>query len=111
MSKKKEYIEPEVLDGNNKKGGKRFSKKSTNFNNDFVSKKINTNFSEIKRIFLLKGIFTIILYISIIAFIFFLLFGLIFLIFDTPFDYIVSAILLYFIIKGIFKMLNIFNIK
>lgn len=111
MNKEREYIEPEILSGNEKKEQKSFSNKSIDFGEDFVAEEMNQNFSGIKQQFLLKGIFVLLSYIFGILIFFFLLFSLIFLIFDNPFDYILSAILLYFMIKGIFKMLKIFSIK
>lgn len=101
MTKKdeKDFIEPEILNDDTPKKNK---------GEDFFSEKINDNFSGGKEQFLIKGILVLLPYILGTLLFFFLVFGLIFLVFDEPFDYILSAILLYFLTKGVLRIFKFF---
>jgi Fe2+ transport system protein B len=106
MNTEKEYIEPEVLEGNSKRS---FEKKAEDFGTNFSQDTMNEQRNNIKKQVFMKGGALLLPYILGALILLVLMFGIIFLLFAHPFDYIISGIILFFIIKGIVRVLKIFK--
>lgn len=109
MNKEKEYIEPEVL--KNKDNKESFGKKATGFGKGYASDKATEQMGDMRKAAMMKGGLVLLPYILGIVLFLFLLFGLIFLIFDNPFDYIIAGIIGFFMIRGLFNISKLFGGK
>ncbi len=106
MKKEKEYIEPEVIKDDNRES---FSKKATDYGKSYASDRAEEQINDIKKAMFIKGGTMLLPYILGAVIFLFILFGIIFILFAHPFDYIIAGALAFFIIRGIFdfwKMLG-----
>lgn len=100
MNKEKEYIEPEILKGNDKES---FSKKATNYGKSYASDKASEQMNDMKKAMFIKGGTLLLPYIFGMILFLFIIFGIIFLLFAHPFDYIITGVLAFFMIRGLFN--------
>ena len=108
MNKEKEYIEPEIIKGNNKEG---FSKKATNYGKSYASDKASEQMNDMKKAMFVKGGTLLLPYILGAIIFLFIIFGIIFLLFAHPFDYIIAGVLALFMLRVIFSFSKMFGGK
>ena len=101
MEKNKDYIEAEVISND--------SKKNTCNNENIDFSDIEKDMEGIKKAILLKGISTLILPILVFIGVIIVVVSLIMILFSTPFDYIFSALFLFFILKPVYKLIKMFK--
>lgn len=100
----KEYIEPEVV----KENSNDFKERARNFTEGKVDDEMEMRLKSMKQTILLKGLTILILPVAIFLLVLAGIIALVFLLFAKPFDYIISAIILFFIFSTLYKVIRIF---
>ena len=108
MNKEKNYIEPEIIKENNREN---FSKKSSDYGKNYASSKATEQMNDMKKAMFVKGSSVLLPYILGLIIFLFIIFWLIFILFAHPFDYIITGVLVFFMVRGVFNFSKIIRGK
>ena len=102
----KEFIEVEVIKDEKKE---KFSGKAFQYGADYGEEKFKESLNDLKKGLYWKVFLMFLPQIIGVILFFIILFGLVYLVFDNPFDHIIAALILYFLIRSIIKFKKLFK--